>query len=625
MYLDGKYFLSKDLNEKLKMRRITKWAAEAGESRTKNHGTEKEKNNRICLYYLFEESAKVRPNKECVWSREVSYTWAEFYDQVNQYGHWYLSQGVKPGDLVAFYLQNSAEYLLAWLGLWSIGAAPAMINYNLAGKALVHCLRVPKVKLLLVDEDPELRKRIEDEQAILEGELGIKIMVMDSMVKADIRTQKTERPEDLYREGVKGTSPAALIYTRFVIPTQHAQQEQDADNVKVELQVYLKHRAAGNSMILEDDRWYTCMPLYHGTGGITSIANLMSGITNCIGKKFSTSKFWDDIRDSKATWFTYVGETARYLLAAPPSPRDKDHNVRVMYGNGMRPDVWMKFRDRFGVAEVGEFFNSTEGMFSLLNYCRGDFLATCVGHHGLLARRQLNDVYVPVRVDETSGAVLRDPKTGFATREPYEKGGEILVAVPSTAAFSGYYNNPEATSKKFEKDVFKKGDLYYRTGDALRRDKDGRWFFLDRLGDTFRWKGENVSTAEVAEVLGKYDGVVEAIVYGVQLPSHDGKAGCAAVFIDPNITNFDFAGLLKHARKHLPKYAVPIFLRLVKEMTPIHNNKQNKVPLKEEGVDHEKIKKDDKLLWIEERGKGNTYVEFHRDHWADLELGKARL
>ncbi|PQE24423.1 AMP-dependent synthetase ligase protein [Rutstroemia sp. NJR-2017a BBW] len=604
MYLDGKYFLSKDLNEKLKMRRITKWAAEA-------------------------ESAKVRPNKECVWSREVSYTWAEFYDQVNQYGHWYLSQGVKPGDLVGFYLQNSAEYLLAWLGLWSIGAAPAMINYNLAGKALIHCLKVPKVKLLLVDEDPELRKRIEDEQATLEGELDIKIVVMDSLVKADIRTQKTERPEDLYREGVKGTSPAALIYTRFVIRTQHAHGTTGLPKAcAFEVgRAYMSgvSRAAGNSMIREDDRWYTCMPLYHGTGGITSIANLMSGITNCIGKKFSTSKFWDDIRDSRATWFTYVGETARYLLAAPPSPRDKDHNVRVMYGNGMRPDVWMKFRDRFGVAEVGEFFNSTEGMFALLNYCRGDFLATCVGHHGLLARRQMNDVYVPVRVDETSGAVLRDPKTGFATREPYEKGGEILVAVPSTAAFTGYYNNPEATSKKFEKDVFKKGDLYYRTGDALRRDKDGRWFFLDRLGDTFRWKGENVSTAEVAEVLGKYDGVVEAIVYGVQLPSHDGKAGCAAVFIDPNITNFDFAGLLKHARKHLPKYAVPIFLRLVKEMTPIHNNKQNKVPLKEEGVDHEKIKKDDKLLWIEERGKGNTYVEFHRDHWADLELGKARL
>ncbi|KAM3078734.1 hypothetical protein ACMFMG_006600 [Clarireedia jacksonii] len=608
MYLDGKYFLSKDINEVLKARRITRLFAEA------------EKNKRVCLYYLFEECVKVRPNKECIWSREVSYTWAEAYDRVNQYGHWYLSQGVKPGDLVGFYLQNSADYLLAWLGLWSIGAAPAMINHNLAGNAMVHCVKVPKVKLLLVDEDPGLRNRIEDEQAILEGELGIRIVIMESSVRAEIQSQKTERPEDVYREGVKGNSPAALIYTSGTtgLPKACAFEVQRAYAGGVS-------QAAGNSIISEDDRWYTCMPLYHGTGGITSIVNLMSGITNCVGKKFSTSKFWDDIRDSRATWFTYVGETARYLLAAPPSPRDKDHNVRVMYGNGMRPDVWIKFRERFGVPEVGEFFNSTEGMFALLNYCRGDFLATCVGHHGLWSRRQLHDVYVPVQVDQTSGAVLRDPKTGFATRESYEKGGEILVAVPSTDAFSGYYNNQEATSKKFERDVFKKGDLYYRTGDALRRDKDGRWFFLDRLGDTFRWKGENVSTAEVAEVLGKYDGVLEAIVYGVQLPSHDGKAGCAAVFIDPSITNFDFAGLLKHARKHLPKYAVPIFLRIVKEMTPIHNNKQNKVPLKEEGVDHEKVKKDDKLLWIEERGKGNTYVEFHRDHWVDLELGKARL
>ena len=153
---------------------------------------------------------------------------------------------------------------------------------------------------------------------------------------------------------------------------------------------------------------------------------------------------------------------------------------------------------------------------------------------------------VPVLIDPVSGAIARDPKTGFAIREPYEKGGEMIVAVPETAAFSGYYKNPEATNKKFERDVFKKGDLYYRSGDALRRTADGRWFFLDRLGDTYRWKGENVSTAEVAEVLGKYPGVVEANVYGVALPMHDGRAGCAAIFIDPNHkSGFDFAGLLR--------------------------------------------------------------------------------
>ncbi|ESZ96628.1 hypothetical protein SBOR_2995 [Sclerotinia borealis F-4128] len=608
MYLEGKYSILKDMKERLKMRRVMKLYAEA------------EKNKRLCLYYLFEDSVKAHPNTECLWSREGCYTWAETYDRVNQYGQWYLSQGVKPGDLVSLYLQNSPDFLFAWLGLWSIGAAPAMINHNLAGKALIHCIKVPKSKLILVDDDLELRGRIEAEQATLEGELGIKIVVMDSSTLSEIRSGKAERPEDVYREGVKGNSPLGLLYTSGTTGLPKA------CNFEV-TRGYISGtvRAAGESAVRDDDRWYNCMPLYHGTGGITAIANLMGGITNCIGKKFSTSKFWGDVRDSRATWFTYVGETARYLLAAPPSSQDKNHCVRVMYGNGMRPDVWNKFKDRFGVPEVLEFFNSTEGVFAIMNHARGDYLATCVGHHGLISRWQFHDLYVPVKVDEVSGAIARDPKTGFAIRESFEKGGEIIVAISDTKAFAGYFDNPEATNKKYERNVFKAGDLYYRSGDALRRDNDGRWYFLDRLGDTFRWKGENVSTAEVSEVLGNYEGVVEAIVYGVQLPSHDGRAGCAAVFIDPSINNFDFAGLLKHTRKHLPKYAVPVFLRIVKEMVPIHNNKQNKTPLREQGVDHDKVKADDKLLWIEEKGKGNTYVEFHRDHWAELELGKAML
>jgi acyl-CoA synthetase (AMP-forming)/AMP-acid ligase II len=276
------------------------------------------------------------------------------------------------------------------------------------------------------------------------------------------------------------------------------------------------------------------------------VLNMMHGITLCIGTKFSTKTFWQDCHDSRATWMTYVGETARYLLAAAPSPLDRDHNIRCMYGNGLRPDVWLRFRDRFNVPEVYEFFNSSEGVFSLAIYSRGDYFATTVGHHGLLTRYQYRDTFVPVKIDETSGAIARDLKTGFAIREPYTKGGEIIVRIPNKKAFAGYHNNTSATEKKFERDVFKKGDLWYRSGDALRRTDDGRWFFLDRLGDTFRWKGENVSTAEVAEVMGKYPGVVEANVYGVALPSHDGRAGCAAIYLDPTIAkSFDFMGLLK--------------------------------------------------------------------------------
>jgi acyl-CoA synthetase (AMP-forming)/AMP-acid ligase II len=287
--------------------------------------------------------------------------------------------------------------------------------------------------------------------------------------------------------------------------------------------------------------------MYHGTGGIVAMTNMMNGTTLCIGKRFSTSKFWSEVRDSKATYITYVGETARYLLAAPPSSLDKTHNVRCMFGNGLRSDVWIKFRERFGVPEVWEFFNSSEGVFAMMNYSRGDYLAGAVGHHGTIMKLLTRNTIVAVLIDQDTGAIVRDPKTGFAHRQSYDDGGEIIVAVRYTSAFAGYFKNPEATMTKFQRNVFKRGDLWYRSGDALRRTADGRWYFLDRLGDTFRWKGENVSTTEVSEVLGKFSGVVEANVYGVALPSHDGRAGCAAVYIDPSHkSTFDYAGLLKY-------------------------------------------------------------------------------
>ncbi|KUJ23569.1 long-chain fatty acid transporter-like protein [Mollisia scopiformis] len=605
-YLDGKYALRKDIYSLRRLKYIEKlYAAHV-------------KENRISLYYFFEASVQRKPNDECIWSREGCYTWTQAYERSHQWANWFLEQGVKPHDYVAFYLTNSPDFIFAWLGLWAIGAAPAMINYNLAGNALIHCLKVSNAKLLLADEEPALRQRVDDVRSQIEGDLGMKISVQDRATTNTIRAVKPERPADVYREGVRGEWPMALFYTSGTTGMPKG--------VPYTVERSYERAAGRRTNELDDDRWYDCMPYYHGTGGVLAMSCMMTGLTLCIGKRFSTSKFWQDVHDSRATWITYVGETARYLLAAPPSPLDKDHHVRGMYGNGLRPDVWFKFRERFGVSEMSEFFASSEGVFGLINNCRGDYLATCVGHHGAILRYRFKDYMVPVLIDQASGEIARDPKTGFAYRQPYETGGEMIVQVPNEQFFPGYYNNPGATAKKFERNVFKKGDLWYRSGDALRRTLDGRWFFMDRLGDTFRWKGENVSTAEVAEVLGKYPGVVEANVYGVVLPFHDGKAGCAAVYIDPAVKkNFDYAGLLKYARVHLPRYAVPVFVRIVKEMTPIHNNKQNKVPLREEGVDPTKVKLEDKVLWIDENGKGHSYVDFHVDQWEDLKLGRAKL
>ena len=214
---------------------------------------------------------------------------------------------------------------------------------------------------------------------------------------------------------------------------------------------------------------------------------IMAGVSIAIGKGFSVRNFWRDVRDSESTFIVYVGETARYLLAAPPSRSDKEHKVRCMWGNGLRPDVWLPFRERFGIPEVAEFFNSCEGLLTLLVWNRGNYSVGCVGHHGALMRFTLRNTFVPVAIDHETNGILRDPKTGFAKRNSYSEGGEILVKLSNESLFAGYWNNPEATNKKFNRDVFQKGDLYYRSGDALRRTDDGRWLFLDRLGDTFRW------------------------------------------------------------------------------------------------------------------------------------------
>jgi len=213
----------------------------------------------------------------------------------------------------------------------------------------------------------------------------------------------------------------------------------------------------------------------------------------------------------------------------------------------MRPDVWGRFQDRFGVPRICEFYGSTEGGLSHLTLQEGEYLRNAVGHDGLLRRLLLRNEWVPVLVDAETNEIARDSDTGLAIRMPYEIGGELLFRLESEAAFVGYYKNPEATEKKFARDVLCKGDLYYRSGDSLKRTADGHWSFLDRLGDTFRWKGENVSTAEVSECLGRYPGVVDANVYGVQVPNHDGRAGCAALLLDPEVARngFDFDGLLR--------------------------------------------------------------------------------
>ncbi|KAF2863948.1 fatty-acyl-CoA synthase [Piedraia hortae CBS 480.64] len=599
-YLDGKYQLRRDLHVIWRLKKA-EWAWKKAV-----------KEDRVSPWYLLHDVTLRQPDDRAIWT--------QLCDETMRYAQWLLDQGVRPGELVGVYLVNCAEYLTLLFAAHSIGASLALLNWNLEGKPLLHCLSVCDCRILVVDSDEECRQRVE---ASCE-DIKPKIVVLDEQVKADVSARKAVVPPAEMRNGMSGDWPYCIIFSSGTTGLPKGCTFPVSRFWETGFGLDPPFGAVPGK-----DFWYNPMPLYHGTGMMISTSGLLSGCGVGLAPKFSVSRFWPDIHDSGATMFVYVGETARYLLAAPHHPLERQHKVRLAHGNGLRPDVWKKFQDRFNIAEVAEFFNSSEGMLAMYVWDRGPYLQACVGHHGGILRFLLRNVYIPVKIDYETGDIWRDPKTGFAQRVPYEEGGEILVAVPSRDAFAGYWNNAEATDKRFATDVFKKGDVYYRSGDALRRSPDGHWAFMDRLGDTYRWKSENVSTAEVSEVMGRFDGVGEANVYGVVVPGHEGRAGCAALHLSREVDSTFLSSLLTHCRRNLPRYAVPVFLRIVTHSSHIHNHKQNKVGLRNEGVDpdargkHEPDGADDDFFWLAPGSE--TWIPFERKDWDKLVYGSARL
>ncbi len=374
------------------------------------------------------------------------------------------------------------------------------------------------------------------------------------------------------------------------------------------------------------------MPLYHSSATFLAFCtSLVKSNTLVLGHRFSTKKFWPEVRQSKATIIQYVGETCRYLLSAPPQldPRtgenlDRANEVRIAFGNGLRPDVWERFKSRFGIETIGEFYGATEGVGAIWNLSSNTFASGAIGRNGALTSLVAGRQSAIVAVDWTSELPLRSGKHNFCQRVPRGEPGELIFKVDPADVFSkfqGYYNNPGATESKVMRDVLVKGDAYVRSGDVVRWDKEGRWWFCDRIGDTFRWKSENVSTAEVSEILGLHPKIFEANVYGVEVPHHDGRAGCAAVLFEGDVVSEEILeSVAKHAIQRLPKYSVPSFLRVVTEHKTTGNNKQQKAVLRSEGVDPAKVG-GEKVYWLRE-GK---YIGFGEDDWRRLSGGSVKL
>ncbi|KAL8350024.1 hypothetical protein RB598_005390 [Gaeumannomyces tritici] len=589
---------------------------------------------KLNLFYKLEARAKdsTSANRTFIRFGDNSHTYAEVYTLALRYGEWMRkSFGVKKGDVVAVDFMNSDKYILLIFGLWAIGAKPALINYNLRDKPLLHCVSAAKTALCIVD--PAVADALTDE--LRRALPDTRFEVFGPELEAEANAAEPVRLPDEVRHETEGEAAMGLlIYTSGTTGLP-----------KAAVVGWAKMTVAGGFTggllnMKVTDVYYTCMPLYHSTAIIMGLSPVLTrGATLAIGRKFSVSHFWDDVRHLEATMIQYVGETCRYLLTAPKQhdpatgqDMDRVHKVRVAHGNGLRPDVWKMFKERFGIETIVEFYGATEGSFATYNISKNDFSLGAVGRNGWIYRLLMWSAIAFVEVDFDTDQPWRDPKTGFCRRTSAGDPGEFLLKVPPgddmAQRFQGYYGDAKATESKILRDAFSKGDAWLRTGDVMRFDADGLLFFHDRIGDTFRWKSENVSTQEVAVALGHHDAVREANVYGVSVPHAEGRAGCAALIMDGGGGGGGGGGvapevlrdLAEYAGRSLPKFAVPVFLRIVGEMQSTGTNKQQKHGMREEGVDPAKTG-GDQIYWL----RDGTYVPFTPADWAKLSKGDVRL
>ena len=529
---------------------------------------------------------------------------------------------------------NCPQFIFLWLGLWCIGAYPAFINYNLTGAPLIHCLKVSTARIVFVDE--EIKSQFTDEVTLAmasttfrDGKGPMEAVIFDPATASKISSAvEPVREPDSSRAGDPGHNMAALIYTSGT--TGFPKAAIIAWN-KFTIGSEICYRWL---QLQQNDRFYTCMPMYHSTAAILGFGTcLVAGCTFIVGHRFSNRTFWSEVRDSKATVIQYVGETLRYLLTAPPQrdpvtgeDLDKKNNVRLAFGNGLRQDVWKRFQDRFGIEEIAEFYSATEANSASWNLSRNDFSLGAIGRNGPLVSAVLRRKAAVVQLDWETEEPFRDPGNhNLCAAVPSGEPGELLFKLDPAGiqrGFQGYFNNTKATQSKIMRDVLEKGDAYFRTGDVIRWDKEGRWWFCDRVGDTFRWKSENVSTAEVSEALGTHPAILEANVYGVELPHHEGRAGCATVMVEGEVDPKTLEGVAAHVKGKLPKYAVPLFLRVTKEIQATGNNKQQKHVLRSQGAEPGKVAgSGDRMFWLQ----GGTYVSFDEEEWKTLEAGRVKL
>ena len=531
----------------------------------------------------------------------------------HQYSRWALEQGIRPADTVCLLMPNCAEYVAIWLGISHVGGVVALINTNLRGQALLHSISVAAPKHLIVgstsvpavlDVMPQLPKTIHVSFAGPEAQDAQPFPILCPTHLSGAPLAPTETPM------VTTADRALYIYTSGTTGLPKAA------NISHYRLLEWSYWFAGMMDTGPEDRMYNCLPMYHSTGGIVAIgALLVHGGTVVIQEKFSVSQFWADITSNQCTLFQYIGELCRYLLNSPAHPCERDHRLRLCSGNGLREDVWTAFQQRFNIPRILEFYASTEGNVSLYN---------CEGKPGAIGRiPPFLAARFPVALIRCSeaGEPVRN-QAGLCSRADPGEAGEAIGRIaegPATqmAAFDGY-TDAAASQRKILRDVFTPGDAWFRTGDLMRRDASGFFYFVDRTGDTFRWKGENVSTAQVADVVNSCRGVKQAVVYGVPAAQADGKLGMAALVVD---ADFSWLTFRDHLAANLPEFAHPLVVRLCTTLPMTGTFKPMTAQLAAEGFDPDRTTDS---LYVSDR-TCNSFVPLDRTRYGAIVRGDMRV
>ncbi|MHA7809900.1 MAG: long-chain-acyl-CoA synthetase [Marinobacter adhaerens] len=537
----------------------------------------KNENRELTLGTLIESNARNLGSRPAILFEDRSITWSELDGWANRIARYLQDQGLAKGDAIAIFLENRPELLAVVAGAAKLGVACAMLNTSQRGKVLEHSINLIEPKMVVVGEE------------LVEAFDGI---------KTDLKTahpQPFQFLADTNTLNAFGDAPTGYSNMAEQVSTFNSDAPVLSDAPKMgDTAIYLftsgttglpkaapgSHRkfimAYGGFGLMSlamkpEDVLYCTLPLYHGTALLVCWGSVLAGGSAIVlRRKFSASAFWDDVRYYHATTFGYVGELCRYLLNQPPSEQDRNHSLTKMIGNGLRPSIWKEFKQRFGIETVAELYASSEGNIGFSNFFNMD---NTVGFS--------TAPYKLVKFHDGTRDPIRNEK-GFMQEVAKGEPGLLIGEITKKWSFEGY-TQKEATEKSILRNAFKKGDAWFNTGDVLKEIGCGHLQFVDRMGDTYRWKGENVSTTEVENIIDGSGMVEEAIVYGVEIPGTNGKAGMVTLVPHSNGRDFDVNSLFAYLRDNLPTYAVPVFVRVTHAIEKTGTFKYRKVDIQKLG------------------------------------------